>query len=219
MAKSKDAAPAAPPPRLALVTPPLDDTPLPDWLGATLGAGDVAAVIVRLAAGDERGLINRAKAIVPLIQAVGAAAIVAAAPEVATRAGADGCQLGPGAALREAIERLQPDRIVGAAGLKHRHDAMEAAEAGADYVLFGEPDAAGTLPPAAAVVERVGWWAEIFETPCIGHARDAAAVSALAEAGADFVALDPALWWSRDGAAEIQQACTTLATIVRKIEA
>ena len=65
---------------------------------------------------------------------------------------------------------LKPDWIAGVGGLASRHDAMTAAEHGADYVMFGEPDAAGVRPSFAAIEERVAWWAELFETPCVGYA-------------------------------------------------
>jgi thiamine-phosphate pyrophosphorylase len=66
---------------------------------------------------------------------------------------------------------------------------MDVGEAGVDYVMFGEPRADGSLPPLPAVVERAGWWAEIFETPCVAYAPDAESVPALVETGAEFVAL------------------------------
>jgi thiamine-phosphate pyrophosphorylase len=66
---------------------------------------------------------------------------------------------------------------------------MDAGEAGVDHVLFGEPRPDGSLPPLAAVLERAGWWAEIFQTPCVAYAPDADSVAALAETGAEFVAL------------------------------
>ena len=68
-----------------------------------------------------------------------------------------------------------------------RHDAMVAAERGADYVMFGEPGAA--RPPLEAIGERIAWWAEVFEIPCVGYADHLDEVGALASAGADFVAL------------------------------
>jgi thiamine-phosphate pyrophosphorylase len=80
-------------------------------------------------------------------------------------------------------------RIAGCGGLNSRHDAMLAAEAGADYVLFGEPDQAGHRPSLEAVAERVTWWAEIFEPPCVGFAATLVEVDVLAAAGADFVAV------------------------------
>jgi len=71
---------------------------------------------------------------------------------------------------------------------------MTAAEQGADYVLFGEPDAAGVRPAFAAIEERVAWWAELFEAPCVGYAGAPVEVASLAAAGADFVALGDWLW-------------------------
>ena len=65
---------------------------------------------------------------------------------------------------------LKPDRIAGVGGLATRHDSMAAGEAGADYVLFGEPDARGQRPSPEAIAERLQWWAELFEPPCVGFA-------------------------------------------------
>jgi len=98
------------------------------------------------------------------------------------------------AAFTEAVEALKPDWIVGAGGLATRHDAMLAADQGADYVLFGEPDADGARPGFAALEERVSWWAELFEAPCVAYAGSRAEVKPLVKAGADFVALGDWLW-------------------------
>jgi len=71
---------------------------------------------------------------------------------------------------------------------------MLAAERGADYVMFGLPDASGRRPPFDAIEERVNWWAELFELPCIAYADAIEEISALVAAGADFVALGDWLW-------------------------
>jgi thiamine-phosphate pyrophosphorylase len=71
---------------------------------------------------------------------------------------------------------------------------MEAGEAGADYVMFGEPDAAGHRPSFDAVVDRVAWWAEVFEVPCVAYAARLEEIPALAGAGADFVAVGEAVF-------------------------
>jgi thiamine-phosphate pyrophosphorylase len=84
---------------------------------------------------------------------------------------------------------LKPDRIAGCGALRTRHDAMLAGEAGADYVMFGEPSQTGSRPAFDAVAERVAWWAELFEVPCVGFANSLEEVGRLAVAGADFVAL------------------------------
>ena len=105
-------------------------------------------------------------------------------------------------AFTAALEQLKPERIAGAGGLATRHDAMTAAEAGADYVMFGEPDAAGERPSFAAIEERIAWWAEVFEAPCVGYAASDDEVAPLVKAGADFVALGDWLWRDPQAIAE-----------------
>ena len=75
--------------------------------------------------------------------------------ELVARAGADGAHLTGIEALEEALPSLKPDRIAGVGGLPTRHDSMAAGEAGADYVLFGEPDAEGQRPSVEAIAERL----------------------------------------------------------------
>jgi thiamine-phosphate pyrophosphorylase len=163
-------------------------------LARALAGIDAAAVLLRLADGDERGLINAIKEFAPAIQATGAAVLVDGRPDIVARGGADGAHVAGPALLKEALPRLKPDRIAGAGGLRSRHDAMLAAESGADYVMFGEPDEAGARPAFAAVIERVAWWAEVFEIPCVAYAGRIDEVEAMAAAGADFVALGEALF-------------------------
>ena len=182
-------------PRLYVVTPPLaaaDD--LPADFGAALAQASVAAVLVRLAPADERTLTNRLKVLAETIQAAGAAFIVDGHVELVGRSGADGAHVGGIAALQAALPHLKPERIAGAGALASRHDAMLAAEAGADYVLFGEPDRRGYRPAFEAVRERVEWWSEVFQIPCVAYAETDEEVAALAAAGADFVALAPKLF-------------------------
>jgi thiamine-phosphate pyrophosphorylase len=205
--------PRRPDPRLYLVSPEIaDPTAFASTLSATLAGADVAAVLLRLAAGDERGLINIAKKLTPLVQSTGAACLLAGHAEIVARVGADGAQLTGIDAFNAARAALQPERIAGCGGLLTRHDAMLAAEAGADYVLFGEPDQAGHRPAFAAVAERVAWWAEIFEPPCVGFASMLAEVDLLARAGADFVAVGDCIFAdSRGPAAALADAAERLA--------
>jgi thiamine-phosphate pyrophosphorylase len=188
-----------PAPRLYLVTPRLGEvSAFAAELAAALDAADVAAVLLRLADADERTLINRAKTLCTIVQDKDAALLLDGHAELVARAGSDGAHLTGLAEFTDGIERLKPERIVGCGGLITRHDAMTAAEMGADYVMFGEPGAAGERPAFDAVKERVAWWAEVFEAPCVGFAAAPEEVAALVEAGADFVALGDWLW--RDGA-------------------
>jgi thiamine-phosphate pyrophosphorylase len=89
---------------------------------------------------------------------------------------------------------------------------MCAGEAGADYVMFGEPDARGRRPAFAAVTERVAWWAQLFEVPCVGYAAMLSEVEPLAAAGADFVAVGDCVFADTRGcAAAIGDAVRSLA--------
>jgi thiamine-phosphate pyrophosphorylase len=186
-------------------------------LEAVLAAGDVAAVLLRLAEADERPTINRAKNVAAVVQCRDIALLVDGRPEIVARAGADGAHLTGIEALRAALPTLRPGRIVGAGGLHSRHDAMLAGEADADYVMFGEPDhgESGGGPSLEALTERLTWWAELFQPPCVGYAAGKDEVRALAEAGADFVALGDWIWTERGGADRaVAAANDILATIV-----
>ena len=211
MASRPKQAEPRPQPRLYLITPPVADaTAFSAPLAAALSAGDIAAVLLRLAAGDERSLINQVKALCPAVQDKGAALLLDGRADLVARAGADGAHLSGLAAFTEAVESLKLDRIAGVGGLESRHDAMTAAETGADYVMFGEPDASGARPSFAAIKERVAWWAEVFEIPCVGYAASADEIAPLVKAGADFIALGDWLWREPDVAAAIRAAAAQL---------
>jgi thiamine-phosphate pyrophosphorylase len=184
-----------PTPRLYLVTPPIEDAQtFAPQLAAALAAGDVAAVLLRLADADERTQINRIKELASVVQNKDTALLVDGHAGLVARAGADGAHFSGIAAFTEALESLKPERIVGIGGLETRHDAMLAAEQGADYVMFGEPDSDGQRPAFDAIEERVSWWAEVFEAPCVGFAASLDEVAPLVRAGADFIALGDFVW-------------------------
>jgi thiamine-phosphate pyrophosphorylase len=193
--------PPRPLPRLYLATPEVDDPqPLLAKLPAMLAAADVAAVLVRLKLADQRSKISRIKALAPAIQDGGAALLLDGHVELVARAGADGAHLTGIEAMQDALASLKPDRIAGVGGLATRHDSMAAGEAGADYVLFGEPDARGQRPSAEAIAERLNWWAELFEPPCVGYAASSVEVGEFAAAGADFVLVGDFIWQDPRGA-------------------
>jgi len=180
---------------------PQDSGGLAERLTESLAAADIAAVLLRLPDIDERGRVNRVKALAPMVQDKGAALLIDGHPELAARAGADGAHLGGIEAFRTALATLKPARIAGCGGLVTRHDAMLAAEAGADYVMFGEPDENRNRPSFDAVVERVAWWAEVFEIPCVGFAATLDEVQPIAAAGADFVAVGDCIFADARGCA------------------
>src|SRR5471032_2293409 len=179
-------------------------------LPGLLAAADVAAVLLRLKPTDQRTMISRIKALAPAVQDSGAALLLDGHVELVARAGADGAHLTGFAAMEEALPSLKPDRIAGVGGLSTRHDSMAAGELGADYVLFGEPDTKGQRPSVEAIAERLQWWAELFEPPCVGFAASREEAYEFAAAGADFILVGDFIWADPRGAAtalmEVEQA-------------
>lgn len=187
--------PPPPAPRFYLATPRLEEaSQLAGPLGALLGLVDIAAVLVRLADADHRTKVSRIKALAPVIQNAGAALLLDGHVELVARTGADGAHVSGVDALKETLDALKPDRIVGVGALHSRHDSMIAGEAGADYLLFGEPGPEGEPPAPETTAERLDWWAELFEPPCVGYARTSDEAELFAAAGADFVMLGEAVW-------------------------
>jgi len=204
-------APPRPQPRLYLATPEVDDPAgLIGSLPGLLAAADIAAVLLRLKTTDQRSMIARAKALAPVVQNSNAALLLDGHVELVARSGADGAHLTGLAALEDALPSLKPDRIAGVGGLVTRHDSMAAGELGADYVLFGEPDAKDQRPSVEAIAERLGWWAELFEPPCVGFAASREEAYEFAAAGADFVLVGDFIWADPRGAAaaleDVEQA-------------
>jgi thiamine-phosphate pyrophosphorylase len=189
--------------RLYLITPVLDDASFAARLLEACATGAVAAVLLRLGASDERGLINLVKAYGPAVQNHDAALIVSAEggldlANVAARGGADGVHIaGDPNRVRDLRDRLKAERAIGVGAIR----TMTLGEAGVDYLLFGEPRPDSSLPSLESVVERAAWWAEIFETPCVAYAPSLDAVEALAATGAEFIALGDAVWSHPEGAA------------------
>ncbi len=194
--------PPRPVPRLYLATPDVDDpSPLMASLPGLLAATDVAAVLLQLKPTDQRTMISRVKALAPAIQDRGAALLLDGHVELVARAGADGAHLTGIEAMEDGLPTLKPDRIAGVGGLRTRHDSMAAGEAGADYVLFGEPDGLKQRPSVEAIAERLQWWAELFEPPCVGFAASREEIGEFSGAGADFILVGDFIWNDPRGAA------------------
>lgn len=185
-------------PQLYLVTPAAPDVAqLRLDLLAALDCADIAAVLLRMPMDDDRSLINHVKAIAPIVQKFEAALILDGHPQIVARSGADGAHLTGLAAFEDAVSALKPERIAGIGGIESRHDAMVAAESGADYVMFGD----NARPSFEALIERVSWWAEVFEVPCVAFATALDEIAPLADAGADFVAVSDAVFSDPRGVA------------------
>ena len=169
-------------------------------LSAAFKGGRIDAVIIPLPDGDERTQINFVKALVPVVHEAGAVLLIVDAFEMVARTGADGVHLSSPARVIEATAAMRRiDRSVGVGGLKARHDAMEAAELGADYVMFGEIRPDGSVPTLSMVLERAEGWAELFNTPCVAFASEEAHIAPLVATGAEFIGLGAESFHHPDG--------------------
>jgi thiamine-phosphate pyrophosphorylase len=193
--------------RLYLITPPvLDD--LQSFVGqaeAALGGGDVAALQVRLKTASDDEIARAVAALKPLAQRFYVALILNDRPDLAAALQCDGVHIGQeDASYAQARQAVGRDRIVGVTCHDSRHMAMEAAEAGADYVAFGAFfDTATKAAPTHAEPELLSIWQESMETPCVAIGGiTVERARALACAGADFLAVSAGVWAYPDGPAE-----------------
>lgn len=204
-------APARPPCRLYLITPPViaDLEAFARDLEAALAAGDVAALQIRLKPADDATIRAAVERLAPVARAHGVAVILNDRADLARATGCDGVHLGQGdGTVVEARRLLGPEAMIGVTCHDSRHLAMEAAEAGADYVAFGAffPTAtkATTHRPDPDILTV---WQETMEVPCVaigGITVETAPL--LAAAGADFVAVSAAVWACPDGPAAAVKA-------------
>lgn len=184
--------------RLYLITPPrIDLATFPDLLAAALDAGDVASVQLRLKGWDDDAIRRAADALRPVVQSRDRAFIMNDRPDLALQTGCDGVHIGQeDASYQSARQIMGLGRIVGVTCHDSRHLAMEAAEAGADYVAFGAffptaiKEAKGNPSP-----EILQWWSEIFTVPCVAIGGITPAnCGPLVKAGADFLAVISSVW-------------------------
>jgi thiamine-phosphate pyrophosphorylase len=185
--------------RLYLITPPeIEPASFAGVLKSALGAGDVACVQLRLKQASDGEIKRAAEILMPVTQQAGAAFILNDRSDLAAQIGADGVHIGQGdATYAEARAAMGPNRIVGVTCHNSRHLAVEAAEAGADYVAFGAffPTTTKDQVKERATPDILKWWAETMVVPCvaIGGITPANA-KPLVEAGADFLAVSSGVW-------------------------
>jgi thiamine-phosphate pyrophosphorylase len=178
-------------PQLHLITPVVDDAEtFRRTLIRVVGLSRPASVHLRLATTDALEAKRQVQALAAIVQDAGAALLTDPPADLrdVARSGADGVHIADPSRLKTALGELKPDRIVGVGGLRNRDLAMTAGEEGADYVMFGEPRADGSLPPLEQVVERASWWVEVFNVPCIAYAPGPDAIRPLVATSAEFIA-------------------------------
>jgi thiamine-phosphate pyrophosphorylase len=192
--------------RLYLITPPAlpDPAGFAATLAQALDAGDVAALQIRLKDTPDEAILRAAAAILPVAQSRGVAVLMNDRMDLAKRAGCDGVHLGQQDGDPVAARKLLgAEATIGVTCHASRHLAMEAGEAGADYVAFGAFFPTSTKDVQhQAEPEILEWWSEMFEIPCVAIGGITAANCApLVQAGADFLAVIGAVWNHPDGAA------------------
>jgi thiamine-phosphate pyrophosphorylase len=190
--------------QLYLISPPEIDAAFTDRLAAALDAAPVAAFQLRLKGIDDHEIARLGEPLRRLCADRDTAFIVNDSIGLAKRMGADGVHLGQeDGDPRDARAQLGPAAQIGVTCHDSRHLAMEAGEAGADYVAFGAfyptttKEARHRADPAL-----LGWWSTVFEIPCVaigGITPDNA--RPLIDAGADFIAVSGAVWGGPDGPA------------------
>ena len=192
-----------PPCQLYLISPPAIDVSFADALKSALSGGGVAAFQLRLKGLDDDAIALAAEPLQRICADHETAFIINDSMTLAKRLGADGVHLGQGDGdPRQARALLGRDAQIGVTCHNDRHLAMEAGEAGADYVAFG-----AFYPTQTKEVQYIAdpailsWWITLFGTPCVaigGITPNNA--KPLIEAGADFIAVSGAVWSDPEGA-------------------
>lgn len=150
-----------------------------------LAANEVAALLLPRGARGETDYKSLCKAVIPVAQQAGAAVLVEGEPGFVRLVGADGLHVPGGIrAVREAIDALKPELIVGCGDIHSRDDAMRKGELAVDYILFGP------LSGAISSDERemARWWAQTMEVPSILSDPNASPDAFEAE-GCEFIGL------------------------------
>lgn len=198
--------------RLYLITPPaLDPAAFAPRLAAALDAGDVACLQLRLKDVDDDAIRRAADVLRPITEAHDVAFIMNDRPDLALQAGCDGVHVGQeDASYADARKLLGPDKIVGVTCYNSRDLAIDAAEAGADYVAFGgffRSTTKDTRRIAGNDPEILRWWSEIMTVPsCAIGGITPENCGALVAAGVDFLAVIAAVWDHPDGPAAAVKA-------------
>jgi thiamine-phosphate pyrophosphorylase len=188
--------------RLYLISPPkLSAANFLGPLKEALAGGDVASFQLRLKNVSDDEIRRAADVLRPVVQAHGTAFILNDRPDLAAELGCDGVHVGQEDASYAEARRLMPGGIVGVTCHDSRHLAMEAGEAGADYVAFGAFFPTQTKEPKTqADIELLRWWGETMVVPCVAIGGITVAnAPALVEAGADFLAVAAGVWEHAQG--------------------
>ncbi len=186
--------------RLNLATPrQLDLSVFSEVLEAVLAQVDCASLLLNLDTDDQGFIEEAASELMAVVFPHDTAFLMADAPDLALKLGADGVHLSDGYQSYTQVRKLLgAERIVGVGGLTSRHEAMEAGETGADYVAFNNPGS--TTGDINALCDLTRWWTDLFEVPCVAF-DDGGPETAkkLIASGVDFLCAGDSLWTAPQG--------------------
>ena len=188
--------------RLYLISPPrIAPNDFAQVVKGALKGGDVASFQLRLKNVSDEEIRRAADVLRPIVQAHGTAFILNDRPDLAAELGCDGVHIGQEDASYAEARAAMPNGIVGVTCHDSRHLAMEAGEAGADYVAFGAFFPTQTKEPKTqADIELLRWWSEMMVVPAVAIGGITVEnAPALVEAGADFLAVAAGVWEHREG--------------------
>ena len=196
--------------RLYLITPPaLDPAAFAPVLAEALDTGDVACLQLRLKDVPDDEVRRAVDVLRPVAQGRGVAFLLNDRPDLAAATGCDGVHVGQeDTPFAKARKIMGPDAIVGVTCHDSRHLAMEAAEAGADYVAFGAFFPTGTKEPKSrAEPEILEWWSSMMVVPSVAIGGITVEnCRPLVKAGADFLAVVAGVWDHPEGPAAAVRA-------------
>lgn len=173
-----------------------------------LEAANISALFLPQGERSDAEYEQLAKSVLPIAHANGCALLLDNAPHLTKKIGADGTHITKGIKfVREAIDLLKPDMIVGAGDLNSRDDAMSKGEAGVDYVFFGELSGKAT----SKAHEDAAWWVETFQVPAVFSDPEATGDDLNSE-NCEFIALSDAVWAAPEGPGK------ALSTLVARFE-
>jgi thiamine-phosphate pyrophosphorylase len=197
--------PAEDRPQITLITPPTFDLEVfPDLLARVMDKVDIACLRLSLASRDEDLIARSADACRLVAHARDVAIVIDQHVLMVERLGLDGVHLTDGArSVRKVRKDLGGDAIVGAYCGVTRHEGMNAAEAGVDYVAFGPMGASALGDGAQVDFDLFQWWSDVIEVPVIAEGALTTALVEKFGPVTDFFGIGPEVWSADDPAAAL----------------
>ena len=194
-------------PQIYLITPPVFEPDVfPDLLAGVLDAIEIACLRLSLATRDEDALARAADALRPVAHARDVALVIESHAILAARLGLDGVHLTDGArSVRRMRKDLGADAIIGAFCGTTRHEGINAAEAGADYVAFGPVGATPLGDGRQAPQDLFEWWSEMIEVPVVAEGALTPEITRDFAPFTDFFGIGEEIWREADAVAAIRR--------------